>query len=58
MTEIINLRQHRKAKARQQQTKQADENRHLYGRTKTEKQQQKLEKERFTKHVDGHKLED
>lgn len=58
MSEIINLRQQRKAKARLEKEKGAAENRRIHGRTKAEKQQQKLETERVSRFLDGHKLEE
>ena len=57
MTEIINLKQKRKAKARTENDKKASENRVKYGRTKEEKQKEKLTSERAKKHLEGHKLE-
>ena len=38
MTNVINLRQARKAKARRQKSRQAEENRVLHGLTKAQKQ--------------------
>ncbi len=58
MAEIVNLRQARKAKARVQKEKVADENRALHGRTKAEKQSDKSSKAKITKHLDDHKLGD
>ena len=57
MTEIINLRQKRKAKARTEKEKMASENRLKYGRTKEEKQKETLESKRDQRHLDGHKRE-
>ncbi len=57
MTEIINLRQKRKAKARTEKEKQASQNRVLHGQTKAHKQKQKIEAERTSRKLDGHKLE-
>jgi len=57
MTEVINLRQKRKAKARTEKDKKAAENRRIHGRTKAEKQQEKQEAERMSRHLDGHKRE-
>jgi hypothetical protein len=58
MTDIINLKQQRKARARTGKEKQADANRRKFGRTKQEKQKEKMEAERRDKHLEGHKLED
>lgn len=55
---IINLRQARKAKARVQKEKVAEENRVLHGRTKAEKQLDKTARTKVTKHLDDHKLGD
>ena len=57
MTEIINLKQQRKAKARTQKDKQASENRVKFGRTKEQKQLEKKKAERDERHVQGHKRE-
>lgn len=58
MSEIINLRRQRKAKARSEKEKQAEQNRLLHGRTNAEKQRKKKESERASKLLDGHKLPD
>jgi hypothetical protein len=58
MSEIINLRQHRKAKARSEKEKTAEQNRTLHGRTKAQKKKEEQDAERLEKHLDGHKLED
>lgn len=58
MADIVNLRQARKAKARVQKDKIAEENRALHGRTKAEKQSDKTAKTKITKHLDDHKLGD
>ena len=57
MTEIINLRQKRKTVERANKEKKAEENCRLYGRTKAQKQLDKLEAEKKSKHLDAHKLE-
>lgn len=58
MTEVINLRQKRKEKARTDKAKGAEQNRLLHGQTKAEKQRKKLETDRATRVLDGHKRED
>ena len=58
MAEIVNLRQARKRKARDDKDKAAEANRMTFGRTKAEKQVSKLEKARADKTLDGHKRED
>jgi hypothetical protein len=55
---VINLRQARKAKARVQKEKVAEENRALHGRTKAQKQAEKRASTKVAKHLDGHKLGD
>ena len=57
MTEVINLRQQRKIKARAQKDKKSSENRRKYGRTKEEKQTEKLKAERDQRYLEGHKRE-
>ena len=58
MAEIVNLRQARKRKARDDKDKAAEANRIAFGRTKAEKQVTRLEKARADKTLDGHKRED
>lgn len=53
--EIVNLRQARKRKARDDKGKAAEANRLAFGRTKAEKQVTKLEKARVDKELDAHK---
>ena len=55
MAEIVNLRQARKRKARDDKGKAAEANRLAFGRTKAEKQVTKLEKTRADKEFDAHK---
>lgn len=57
MTEVISLKQKRKAKLRSTKEKTAAENRRIHGRTKEEKQLEKRDAERAQKHLDSHKLE-
>jgi hypothetical protein len=58
MTEVINLRQKRKAKAQKDKDKKASENRVKFGRTKQEKQFEKKISERSERLLQGHKRED
>ena len=58
MSEIINLRQARKARNRQDKEKQAETNRALFGRTKGQKARDKAEAEKQKRHLDSHKLTD
>jgi hypothetical protein len=57
MTEVINLNQKRKAKARAGKEKKASENRIKFGRTKEEKNMEKLKARRAEQSLEGHKLE-
>ena len=57
MTDIINLKQARKAKALTEKEKQAAENRAKFGRTKGEKKLDKLKATKAEKHLEGHKRE-
>ncbi len=57
-SDVANLRQFRKAKARAEKDAKAEENRVKFGRTKAEKQLQKAEKEKTRHQLDGHKLTD
>lgn len=57
MAEIINLRMARKAKARSEAEKQAEQNRATFGQTKAEKQLRKAEAARAGKAHDAGKLE-
>lgn len=55
MTEIINLRQQRKAKARTEKAKAAEQNRRLHGLTKAGKKKTELERQQSRKRLDAHK---
>ena len=57
MTDVVNLRMARKQKARAKKEQVAAENRAVHGRTKAEKQRDRLEAERAAGHVDGHRLD-
>lgn len=58
MTTPINLNKARKAKARSDKAQTAAENRAKFGRTKAEKQRDRLETERRLKAVDDRKRDD
>ena len=58
MSDVINFNQKRKAKARVDKDVKAAENRYKFGRTKTEKQKDKLIKEKAARDLAGHKRED
>ena len=55
--EIVNLRMARKARARADKAKQAEENRIRFGRTKNERNKQAAETERSNKHLDGARID-
>ena len=57
MSNVINLRLARKAKARTEAEKQAEQNRAKFGRTKTEKKQRKAEEVRASKAHEAGKIE-
>lgn len=58
MGKVVNLRQARKAKARERTAAEADANRALHGRTRAQKLADKAERDRLAKTVDGARLED
>jgi hypothetical protein len=53
MTNIVNLRQARKNKARTDKAKAADENRARFGRTKAQRQVEEAEEQRRIAQLDG-----
>lgn len=57
MAEVINLRLARKAKARGAAARQAEQNRAIHGRSKSEKERQQLEAARSERLLDGAKRE-
>ena len=57
MTEVINLNQKRKARSRTENEKKASQNRVKFGRTKQEKNLEKLNAMRAEQRLEGHKLE-
>ncbi len=57
MTNVINLKQFRKKKARDTKASQAADNRVEHGRTKAEKLISESEKNRDLKKIDDHKLD-
>lgn len=58
MAEIVNLNRWRKAKAKEEKTKQADANRVAFGRTKAEKEAARKVAERLNGDLDGKKIKD
>ncbi|MEJ5019799.1 DUF4169 family protein [Ochrobactrum vermis] len=57
MSDIVNLRQFKKQKARTEKEKQADQNRLLFGRTKIEKAFVRTEIAKAEGFLDQHRLE-
>lgn len=55
MGHVVNLRRERKRRLREEDVKKAEANRFLYGRSRAEKMQNRLENERFSKALDGKK---
>ena len=58
MAEVINLRQRRKAKARAERQKMADDNRIRHGRRKAECELTRAQSELEAQRLSGHKLND
>ncbi len=56
MGDVINLNRFRKARDKNEKTRQAEENRRTHGRDKAEKQRQAREKESADRDLDGKKL--
>lgn len=57
MSEIVNLKRHRKRLAREDKNVKAQENRRHFGRSKAEREKQEIEEVRAQSHLDGHKRE-
>jgi len=58
MGDIVNLKRARKAKARAEAETEAASKRLTHGRTKTERDQTRAEKEAGDRKLDGHKRDD
>jgi hypothetical protein len=56
MSEIVNLRRVRKAKAKAEAERQAAENRVAFGRSKAEKETTRALRSLETQRLDGHRL--
>jgi hypothetical protein len=54
--DIVNLKQFRKQKARDQRKVEAEANRHKFGRTKGERTGQDFAREKLVKELDQHRL--
>ncbi|RWC29509.1 DUF4169 family protein [Mesorhizobium sp.] len=57
MADIVNLRQARKQKARDEKMRAAEQNRALHGRSKAEKERDRLTADKSEKFVAGHRRE-
>ncbi|QND55393.1 DUF4169 family protein [Mesorhizobium huakuii] len=57
MAEIVNLRQARKQKARDEKLRVAEQNRALHGRSKAERQRDRLIADKAEKFVASHRLD-
>ena len=57
MADIVNLRQVRKRKRRDENERTADENRRAHGRSATEKERTRLAKDLDDKRLDAHRRE-
>ena len=57
MSEIVNLKRHRKRLAREEKNATAEENRRRFGCSKLEREKQEMEEARAESHLDGHKRE-
>lgn len=58
MTEPVNLNKVRKERARADKKARADKNVRLFGRSKTEKLQERAQSDKAVRHLDGHKRTD
>lgn len=58
MADVVNLNRFRKTREREERAKEAEANRVRFGRTKAEKQRDRMEAERSTRFLNGQKLED
>ena len=57
MAEIINLRQAKKRRAREEKTAKAEANRVRFGRSKPERKESDAEREKAARDLDGKKLD-
>jgi hypothetical protein len=55
MSDIVNLKRHRKRLAREAKEQEAQSNRRRFGRSKAERAQSEVEKDRAARHLDAHK---
>lgn len=57
MSEIVNLKRHRKRLARAEDEQKAAENRRRFGRSKAKRERDEAEAARAERHIDGHRRE-
>lgn len=57
MSNVVNLNQFRKIKAREDHRRKGDENAAKFGRSKSEKAAQKAQKDKSKRDLDGHELD-
>ncbi|TPK71674.1 MULTISPECIES: DUF4169 family protein [unclassified Mesorhizobium] len=57
MADIVNLRQARKQKARDNKARVAEQNRALHGRSKADRQRDRLIADKAEKFIAGHRLD-
>ncbi len=57
MSEIVNLKRHRKRLAREEKELTAEANRRHFGLSRAEREKQEIEAIRAQSHLDGHKRE-
>lgn len=58
MAEIVNLNRFRKAKAKTENSRAAETNRVRFGRSKAEREAERLRREKLDRDLDGAKLEE
>ncbi len=58
VADIVNLRQVRKQRARDEKAATAEQNRALHGRSKAERRQADDERDRAARTLDGHRRDD
>ncbi|MGX7873476.1 DUF4169 family protein [Mesorhizobium sp. ORM6] len=57
MADVVNLRQARKQRTRDEKVRVAEQNRALYGRSKADRQRDRLMADKAEKFVAGHRLD-
>ena len=55
--EVVNLRKARKDAKKREDAERAAANRIAYGRTKAQRESHKEQKQKSSRHLDGHKIE-